>query len=245
VTFADTFGPVPTLNPQLSPPVQVPNPSALNSEGNTSIGDGIISFDAGNHSISASYAGDHSFSASSSSTPVNFTIQPGFAGVSGPTDVSISSAGLSGTSKVGIIASSNFTTAVNFTCGGLPAEATCSAASATGQGPTTVVNTNIIVSTMGPHTVMLRANEPRVYYAVLLGSGLPFGIFFVASSRRRRWSILAFMMLLALIVALPACGGGGPSHHQDPGTPIGTYTVTVTATAGSLTQQGSFTLVVK
>jgi hypothetical protein len=98
---------------------------------------------------------------------------------------------------------------------------------------------------MGPHTVMLRANEPRIYYAVLLGSGLPFGIFFVGASRRRRWSILALMMLLALIVAVPACGGGGSSHHQDPGTPAGTYTITVSATAGSLAQQGSFTLVVK
>jgi hypothetical protein len=98
---------------------------------------------------------------------------------------------------------------------------------------------------MGPHTVMLRGNEPRVYYAVLFGTGLPFGIFFVAASRRRRWSILALMMLLALIVAVPACGGGGSSHHQDPGTPIGTYTVTVTATAGSLSQQGSFTLAVQ
>ncbi len=247
VTFTDAFGALPSLNPQISPPVAVPNPSPLNSGGNTSIGDAIISFDAGNHSITASYGGDSSFNTSQSSAgaPVTFTIQPGFAGVSGPTDVSISSAGLSGTSTIGIIASSNFTTAISLTCGGLPAEATCSPASATGQGPTTVVNTNIIVSTMGPHTVMLRANEPRIYYAVLLGSGLPFGIFFVGASRRRRWNILALMMLLALIVAVPACGGGGSSHHQDPGTPAGTYTITVSATAGSLAQQGSFTLVVK
>ncbi len=247
VTFTDTFGALPSLNPQISPPVTVQNPSPLNSGGNTSVGDGIISFDAGNHSITASYGGDSSFntSQSSASAPVTFTIQPGFAGVSGPTNVSITSPGLSGTSTVGVITSSNFTTAISFTCGGLPAEATCSAASATGQGPTTVVNTNIIVSTMGPHTVMLRGNEPRVYYAVLFGGGLPFGIFFVAASRRRRWSILALMMLLALMVAVPACGGGGSSHHQDPGTPIGTYTVTVTATAGSLSQQGSFTLAVQ
>jgi subtilase family serine protease len=247
VTFTDTFGALPSLNPQISPPVALPNPSPLNSGGNTSVGDGIISFDAGNHSIAASYGGDSSFntSQSSGSAPVTFTIQPGFAGVSRPTDVSITSPGLSGTSTVGVITSSNFTTAISFTCSGLPAEATCSAASATGQGPTTVVNTNIIVSTMGPHTVMLRGNEPRVYYAVLLGGGLPFGIFFVGASRRRRWSILALMMLLALLVAVPACGGGGSSHHQDPGTPIGTYTVTVTATAGSLSQQGSFTLVVQ
>jgi hypothetical protein len=246
VTFTDTFGALPSLNPQISPPVAVPNPSPLNSGGNTSVGDGIISFDAGNHSITASYGGDSSFntSQSSGSAPVTFTIQPGFAGVSGPTDVSITSPGLSGTTSIGIIASSNFTTAISFTCSGLPTEATCSPASATGQGPTTVVSSNITVSTMGPHTVMLRGNDGRAYYAVLLGGTLPFGLFFVAAPRRRRWSILALGMLLAVIVTVPACGGGS-SHHQDPGTPAGTYTVTVTATAGSLTQQGTFTLVVK
>jgi hypothetical protein len=247
VTFADTFGALPSLNPQISPPVAVQNPSPLNSGGNTSVGDGIVSFDAGNHSLTASYGGDSSFntSQSSASAPVTFTIQPGFAGVSGPTDVSISSPGQSGATTVGIVASSNFTTAISFTCGGLPPEATCSPVSASGKGPTTVVSTNITVSTMGPHTVTLRGNDQRVYYAVLLGSGLPFGIFFVAATRRRRWSILALMMLLALIVAVPACGGGGSSHHQDPGTPAGTYTITVTATAGPLAQQGTFTLVVK
>jgi len=248
VTFTDTLGPLPSLNPQISPPVAVPNPSPLNSGGNTSIGDGIISFDAGNHSITASYGGDSSFntSQSSGSAPVTFTIQPGFASVSGPTDVSISSPGMSGTTAVGLVASSNFTTAISFTCVGLPLEATCSATPATGRGPITVVNASITVATMGPHTVMLRANEPRVYYAVLLGGGLPFGIFIVAARRRRRWSSLALGSLIAVIVTMPACGGGSsPAHHQDPGTPAGTYTITVTATAGSLSQQSTFTLVVK
>jgi hypothetical protein len=98
---------------------------------------------------------------------------------------------------------------------------------------------------MGPHTVMLRANEQRYYFAVLLGGALPFGIFFVGAPRRRRWSVLGVMMLLAVMVTVPACGGGGQSHHQDPGTPAGTYTITVTASGGGLSQQGSFTLVVK
>lgn len=246
ITFTDTFGPIPTLNPQLSPPVVVPNPSPLNSQGNTSIGDGIISFDAGNHSISASYGSDSSFNASSSSTPVAFTIQPGFVQVTGPTDVSISAPGMSGTTTVGIVSSSNFTTAISFTCTGLPTEATCSAASATGKGPATVVNTTITVSTMGPHIVMLRSSEPRHYYAVLLSGALPLvGICFIGGTRRRRWNrLLGLMVLGAFLVSVPGCGGGS-SHHQDPGTPAGTYTVTVTATAQSLTQQGTFTLVVQ
>ena len=249
VTFTDSFGPIPSANPQVNPPVQVMNNPPLNSQGNTSIGDGIVSFDAGNHSISASYGGDPSFSASSSTAPVTFTVQPGFALVSGPTNVSISAAGTSGTSTVGIIASTGFTTAVTLSCSGLPVEATCTSTSITGQGPTTVASATLTITTVAAHTTMLRSNE-RPYYAVLLGGGLPLvGIFLMAGPKRRRASVLLGMMLLGLVAVLPSCGGGGggspAAHQQDPGTPAGSYVVTVTATAGSLKQQGSFALVIR
>jgi len=252
VSFTDSFGPIPALNPQLIPAVQVPNPSPLNSRGNTSIGDGIISFDAGTHSITASYIGDSSFNASQTAqgNAVSFTIQPGFAGVSGPTDVFVS-AGTSGTTSIGIIASSNFSTAITFTCSGLPAEATCSTTSATGQGPTTVVNTKINITTTAAHTAMLQPAEwPGNYSAALLAGGLPLaGLFVIGGSRRRRWgTFFGITMLMAFFIFIPACGGGGSSsshHQQDPGTPTGSYIVTVTATARSLTQQGNFTLVVQ
>jgi hypothetical protein len=249
VTFTDSFGPIPSANPQVNPPVTVMNNPPLNSQGNTSIGDGIISFDAGNHSISASYGGDPSFSPSSSTNPVTFTVQPGFALVSGPTNVSISAAGTSGTSTVGIIASTGFTTAVTLSCGGLPVEATCTSTSLTGQGPTTVATATLTIQTAAGHTTMLRSNA-RPYYAVFLGGGLPLiGIFVIAVPKRRRTTLLLGMMLLGLVTVFPACGGGGggshAAHQQDPGTPAGSYVVTVTATAGSLTQQGSFALVIK
>jgi hypothetical protein len=252
VTFTDTFGSLPGA---ISNPVA--NPVSLNSEGNTSIGAGVINFDAGSHSISASYAGDPSFSLSNSTQPVTFTIQPGFAGVSGPTDVSVTSPGMSGTTTVGIIASTGFTTAVSFTCSGLPAEAACSPASVPGKGPNTIVTTNITVTTTAPHTTMLRFSQRPYYFATIFFStifipaifgGLPLaGVFFLAAPKRRRRSVLLGFMLLALLVTVPACGGGGGgSHHtQDPGTPAGSYTVTVTATAGSISQQGSFTLTVQ
>lgn len=249
VTFTDTFGPIPSTNPQVNPPVQVVNNPSLNSQGNTSIGDGIVSFDAGSHTISASYGGDSSFSASSSAAPVSFTVQPGFALVYGPTSVSISAPGTSGTSTVGIISSTGFTTAVTFSCSGLPVEATCSPASITGQGPTTVASTTLTIATVAAHTSMLGSSERR-YYAVLLGGGLPMvGIFMIAVPKRRRVTLLLGTMLLGLVVMFPACGGGGGStpavHQQDPGTPAGRYIVTVTATAGSLKQQSSFALVIK
>jgi hypothetical protein len=104
---------------------------------------------------------------------------------------------------------------------------------------------------------MLQPSQRPYYFATILFStifipaifgGLPLaGVFFLAAPKRRRRSVLLGMMLLALLVTVPACGGGGGgSHHtQDPGTPVGTYTVTVTAAGGSISQQGSFTLTVQ
>ena len=246
VTFTDSFGPLPSINPQVNPPVQVLSNPPLNSQGNTSIGDGIISFDAGNHSISGSYSGDLSFNPSNSSQPITFTVQPGFAVVS-LSNVLISSPGASAATTVGVIASTGFTTTISFTCSGLPAEATCSSASATGQGPSTVVNTSVTIATTAPHTTMLRSNQRTYYFAAIFG-GLPFAcIFGLASRRRVSGKLLGLMLLLSLLFTSPACGGGGSggSHSQDPGTPTGSYTVTLTATAGSISQQGSFLLTVQ
>ena len=246
VKFSDT-GNLPSQIVGITPAIA--NPVSLNSEGNAAIGAGVINFDAGNHSISAQYSGDISFNGSSS-TQSSFTVTPGFTGVSGPTDVTISAPGGSGTTAVGIVASSNFTTAIAFTCSA-PAgtEVTCSPASATGKGPTTVVKTNITVNTTAPHTTMLQSNERRYFYAVIFGGGLPLaGMLLVASPKRRRRSTLPGLMVLVLLVMVPACGGGGggSTHTQDPGTPTNTpIPVTVTATAGSIAASGTFNLTVQ
>src|SRR5581483_7162686 len=251
VTFTDTFGPIPSLNPQINPPIAVSATPPLNSQGNTSIGDGIISFDAGNHTISASYAGDSSFSSSSSTAPVSFTIQPGFAVVSWPTFVTITTVGGSGKATFGIVTSSNFTSTINITCSGLPAEATCSPTSVFGHGATTVVSASVTLTTTGPHTVMMRSTQRTSYLAILLGIGMPFGIFFIAAPRRRLGRLTPLLLLFFLMALVPSCGGSGSSgggasqQKQDPGTPAGTYNITVTATAGSITQQGAFTLTIE
>ncbi len=97
------------------------NNPPLNSQGNTSIGDGIISFDAGNHSISASYSGDPSL-AQQQRQSGTFTVQPGFALARSHERQHRRLPALeTGTSYgCGIVASTGFTAAVTLSCAACP-----------------------------------------------------------------------------------------------------------------------------
>jgi hypothetical protein len=112
-------------------------------------------------------------------------------------------------------------------------------------------NSTLTVSTTGP-TAMLsprRARDFGLSYAMwlpmcgiaLIGAG--------TASRKRK--VLALLMVLALscLITLPACGGGGGSGGGggvSGGTPAGTYTITVMASAsGFQPQTTNLTLTVK
>jgi hypothetical protein len=81
-----------------------------------------------------------------------------------------------------------------------------------------------------------------IFYAIWLP--LPGLVLAFGELQRRRMggkrAVLLVAALLLLLVGLQACGGGGSSGSGgggQPGTPVGDYTVTVTATStlGSLT----------
>jgi pro-kumamolisin-like protein len=235
VTFTDTFGVLPGGGT-----------FALNSTGNAANPNGIT-FDAGPHSIKATYApgADLSFQASASSAQ-NFTITPGFFVASGPVGVTIASPGASGTTTIGILASTSFPT-VTFACSGLPAEAACSPASVTGGGPTTIATATITVTTTGPHLTQRFDQGPYYLARWLTTSGFALaGVFLIGSPRKRRRAIrlLLISAVLAFVVMLPACGGNSSKHQQDPGTPLGTYPIIVNATGGGVSQSVQFTLTV-
>jgi len=231
------------------------NPALLNSEGNTSVESDpllsngpIVPFDAGQYTITASYSGDNSFNPSPSTQSVSFTIQPGFLTSLGAVPlVNISSAGMSGSIPINVFVSSGFTSAISFTCAGLPAESTCTfgPSSLTGSGQTLVT-----VSTTAPHITQLLDQRPYYLARWLTGGGFALaGIFVLGSPHRRRRNLPLLLISLALLVMIPACGGGGSQgsthHQQDPGTPAGTYNVRVSAAGGAILQTNSFTLSVR
>jgi hypothetical protein len=133
-------------------------------------------------------------------------------------------------------------------CSGLPAESACSF-SPSSAGRTSVVQ--VTVTSTAPHQVA-RLGRP---------SGLPFwassgvtlaGVFLLGvSGKRRPWSKFLGLIFLAVLAFGIGCGGGGGGGggHNDPGTPAGTYPITVTGTSGSganaISHTTSFTLVVQ
>jgi hypothetical protein len=107
---------------------------------------------------------------------------------------------------------------------------------------TTVVS----IKTTAPKTASL---TPLNFWAS--GSaGIFAGLFLLGTaSRRRRWSSVLALLVLASLITIVGCGGGGGSSGPppDPGTPLGTFPVTVKAadSTGVLSHTVTVTLTVQ
>ena len=220
----------------------------LNSAGFTE--DQAILLPVGTHAIHAAYAGDGSFNASAAN--LSITITPDFLMPASLSPVLIANPGLSGQTTLAITAPTGSTGTISFTaasCSGLPAESACSfsPATVTGSGSTTIT-----VTTTASHKIA-QVVLPRQYYLArwmkTTGGGMIFaGVFFIGMTKKRRlWSGLLGLIVIAFLATGIGCGGGnsGGSGSTDPGTPLGSYTVTVTATSGSVTHTTTFQLAVQ
>ena len=233
---------------------------ALNSQGTTSVQSNpfvlngpTAPFDAGQYSISASYAGDASFQTSSSTQPVVFTIQPGFfAMVPGSqSTVTISAPGSSGSTSISVSSSTGFSGTITLACSGLPAGAVCqfSPASIKATGTPTTTSSAITVTTSSGTAAMLQPSaHPSLGGWLTASSLMLFSIVLIGGPRRRRR--LPFLVAtVALILLAPGCGGGGsstpPPPPPTPATVAGTYNILVTASSGSISSTSTFTLFVQ
>jgi hypothetical protein len=159
------------------------------------------------------------------------TVTPG-----GSTSYTLSFGGLGGLNQT-----------VDFTCTGAPSEATCTlnptSATPSGSGS---VSVTVTVTTTASSTA---PPDGRRAPPTGLGRQLPLGSLLLlalltmvgwglAGGRRFRKSLrwaVAMGAVAALALAMAACGGGGGGGTvpTNPGTPAGTYTLTVTGMAGS------------
>jgi uncharacterized repeat protein (TIGR03803 family) len=137
-------------------------------------------------------------------------------------------------STLDLIAVSGFTDTVTLACSVSPSPAKapqCSVPASATPGTQVTVS----VSTTGPSALMISSSGAALSYAEwlpllgLVGMGSRFG-----SKQRKIGAKLLGCVLLAGVMFQVACGGGG-SSTGNPGTPAGTYTITVTGTSSAAT----------
>ncbi len=134
-----------------------------------------------------------------------------------------------------------FSNQVSFACTGLPAASSCSF-SPPQVAPGTVGEpsiTTLTITTTAQVIASVHSDGSTLYMlAILVPAG--FGAFFFAgpkrSKRRRATSSLTLLMTFSLLGLLLSCGGGTGISGGQPGTPTGTYTVTVTGSAGAISE---------
>lgn len=253
VNFTDSFGTIPGgASTGLS--LSLNFGDAFQSGSNTATPNGILNFDTGTHTISASYSGDASFNPSSTTQSLSFTITPGFfvAPAASQAYVNVTAPGSEGTASLAVANSTGFSGTITLSCSGLPVGAKCafSPATVTAAGaPATTASTMTITTTAATTTAAQLSSPAHAPFPRWLAMGIFafFSMIMLGSPARRRSTGL--LLLVALIAFVPACGGGGNSAPPPPvtstPTPAGSYNLVVSATSGATSSTTAITLYVQ
>jgi YVTN family beta-propeller protein len=221
--------------------------SALDGQGKASLT--ISSLSTGTHNLTASYSGDATY-AQSTSSAVAQLVNPATLSVAlGQNPLSVAD-GHTGLEKVQITSNGVLGAPITVSCSGLPAASQCSF-SPTSVSPTALpASVSISISTIAPQMAAARPGPGPSAPWTSLALVLPGVLWFAGTSRRMRsagkpvWAVFA-VLALTMLLGLAGCGGSSSSPvPQGPSTPPGTYTVMITATAGSVQTSTPMTLTV-
>jgi subtilase family serine protease len=146
--------------------------------------------------------------------------------------------GQTGTATITVTVTSGTPPALTFTCSEASAPALASSGSVCTVSPATPTNATSVslqIPTFAPTAQLRRplGSSRGIFFAALL-PGL-FGIIFTAGSRKRAARGLRFLSLIVVLgfstLWLSSCSSNSSSTHN-PGTPAGSYSVSVTASTG-------------
>jgi hypothetical protein len=203
----------------------------LDSIGNASFTTSALAI--GTHTMTASYAGNNSFTGSVSPQYIQVVTDPitsagtGFILQVAPTTLAVP-VGSSVIVNVTVIELNNFQQPVQLSCAGMPSEGTCNFAQSL--IPATGGTTVLAIGATAPHD----CGSTTPYFVAggrgmgLLWLGVTALGLFMARKRRRVLQSLALTAALLLIPALQGCGTG---NCTDFGLKPGTYTFTVQGTS--------------
>jgi subtilase family serine protease len=228
-----------------------PAGTATLSKGSASLSYTPTSLKAGTNTFTAAYGGDVSF-VNSKSPAVMVTVEDfTVALTSSPTTVTVAAPGDKGTTSLTITPEFGFRQMVSFSCTGLPSEAACSASSVTPNGGP-VMTTLTITTTAPTARLWPGSGGSGLFYALLIPGLLGVMLLPVGNGkgRFRQARLLGLIVgLVCVTLWLPACGGGAstPPVPPNPGTPVGSSTVSVVAagTNGAPSHAVKITLTIK
>ena len=182
---------------------------------------------------------------------------PSFSVSASPSSATLTPGG-SANFTINIAPTNGFSSAVAFSCSGLPAGAKC-VFSTNSYNPGGTTAPMLTITTTAAAAMKMAGVPPGVNFLsgmtllmrILLAIGmLMLIIVAVRSARQLRYGTSALIpigglaLVLVALFAAAGCGGGGKSSGTTTATPAGTSTVVVTGTSGTLSNQTTITLTV-
>jgi Big-like domain-containing protein len=192
------------------------------------------------YTIKAVYSGDANYLGSNTSL-VAFVAPPQDFLLGLPSRVSVTK-GQASSGSIAITPINGFSGIVTLSCSGSPYKGSCGFANAAVAVSSNLVKSNIqnanaSATTTGTVTTDLKIDTSGITVTTVGTLLCLFGV----RGRRKHYAIALSACCLLLSMVLVGCAGSN-RYVQNDGTPVGTYTISVVATSGSITHKGTVTL---